>query len=227
MDESCGAFAPLYPDIVLRRECATSLASVYNTARLDKQRMAFTCGASDMFDALWHNEHFPGLERDGPVLETDLHLAVQHQEDLVGVFMIMPDELALQFHELELVVVHFRDDPRGPALRESGQLLRKVDYLGSHDVTPISVPAPCWASSLPRESRQHIRNTTVLLLESGKELPQRFILGLGPIRQVGLLLVSGRNTLREGHLNGFLRQFRDIEQAHRSKRRYDTSNFLD
>jgi len=51
--------------------------------------------------------------------------------------MIMPDEIALQPRDLELVVVHLGYDLRLPLLDEQSELLAEIDRLVPH------VAAPC------------------------------------------------------------------------------------
>jgi len=50
--------------------------------------------------------------------------------------VIVPDEVAVQLDQLELVIVHFSDDLRLPLLGEQPQLLPKIDRLVTHSVSP-------------------------------------------------------------------------------------------
>src|ERR671925_70831 len=54
---------------------------------------------------------------------------LQDEEEVVGVGMRMPDELALHLHDGELVVVVVADDPRREVLIERRQLRGEVDRL--------------------------------------------------------------------------------------------------
>src|SRR6266540_1870021 len=49
----------------------------------------------------------------------------------------MPNKIALQLHDLELVIVHFCDDLRQPLLVEQSELLREVDRLVAHVTSPF------------------------------------------------------------------------------------------
>jgi hypothetical protein len=51
-----------------------------------------------------------------------------HQEHLVGVLVVMPHELATEFRQLELVVVHFGNDARRPVLGEARELFSQIDH---------------------------------------------------------------------------------------------------
>jgi hypothetical protein len=61
-----------------------------------------------VLDAFGHNEHLAGRDVDGAFAKIDPQIAFNNYECLVGLRMIMPDEIALQPYDLELVVVHFR-----------------------------------------------------------------------------------------------------------------------
>ena len=64
--------------------------------------------------------------------QLDAHAAVEHDEDLVGIGVAMPHELALDLHELELIVVHPGDDLGRPVVAEAPQLVPEVDGLMAH-----------------------------------------------------------------------------------------------
>lgn len=63
-----------------------------------------------VFHAPGDHGHFARAQVDVAVAQVDAQLACQHDEGLVGVGMGMPDELAVQLDQLELVVVHLGDD---------------------------------------------------------------------------------------------------------------------
>jgi hypothetical protein len=54
----------------------------------------------------------------GAIAELDLELALEHEEEVVSLWMAVPDELALDLHHLDLVVVHRRHDARRETLLE-------------------------------------------------------------------------------------------------------------
>src|SRR5262245_37408575 len=88
-----------------------------------------------MLHASRHDEHLTGLQRDVPVAQMDGHLPVEHDEDLVGFGVGMPDELPLDPHQLEVIVVHLGDDPRRPALTEAAELRGKIDRSVRHGLS--------------------------------------------------------------------------------------------
>jgi hypothetical protein len=76
--------------------------------------------------------HFPGADLNRTVAQIDAQLALDDKESLVGVFVPVPNELTLQLHDLELIVVHFGDDPGLPLLGEQPEFLPKVDRAVIH-----------------------------------------------------------------------------------------------
>src|SRR5215469_8429848 len=82
------------------------------------------------------------------VAKIDTQIPFDHDERLVSVFMIVPDEVTVQLHNLEMVIVHFGDHFRLPLLieqAEQAKLLHKADcsvfHLNLLDVSPSSHPA--------------------------------------------------------------------------------------
>src|SRR6185312_3864179 len=85
-----------------------------------------------MLHAFWNDVHFPGRERDGLVPELEHHGALENDEDFIRVRVRMPDKLALQLDELELVVIHLGNDAGRPVFREPGELVPQVDRTVRH-----------------------------------------------------------------------------------------------
>jgi len=91
-----------------------------------------------VFDALRHDEHFACRDMDRAVAKIDPQNAIEDDEGLVGVLVIVPDEIALELHDLELIVVHFGDDLRLPLLVEQFQLRAEIDRLVVHLAAPAN-----------------------------------------------------------------------------------------
>ena len=121
------------PDVVRRGQAAARGACVDNPARLDDQGVTFRCGTCDVFNTLWHHKHFPLLQGDVPITESDLHLAGDNEEDLVGSVMRVPDEVALDLDQLELDVIHLGDHPRRPMRVDQGQSYDQIDRNIGHE----------------------------------------------------------------------------------------------
>jgi hypothetical protein len=81
-----------------------------------------------VLDTAGNDEDLTGPQVDLRLIpQPDRQLAVDDQEDLVGVGMLVPHELALRLRHLEMPVVGLGDDPGRPVLTQLGQLLGKVD----------------------------------------------------------------------------------------------------
>ena len=72
-------------------------------------------GIGLVFDALRNDKHLARGYNDGAVAKIDPQNAIEDDERLVRILMIMPDEVALQLDDLELVVIHFGNDSRLPS----------------------------------------------------------------------------------------------------------------
>src|SRR5262245_42481159 len=143
------------------------VAGVRGAFRFDQQDVRLRAGTRTMLDTARNDEQITLPQSDTAVAELDLELALEHEEEVVGLRMAVPDELALDLDHFDLVVVHRRDDARREALVEQGQLLREVDRLvhddlpkrgdlGSRGSAPPSLPrlrAPARALPRPTPSR--------------------------------------------------------------------------
>jgi hypothetical protein len=89
-------------------------------------------GIGLVFDALPDDEHFARRQLDRSVAKINQQNPLQHDEGLIGILVIVPNEVALELHDLELVVVHFRYDLRLPLLVEQSELFAEVDRLVVH-----------------------------------------------------------------------------------------------
>jgi hypothetical protein len=76
-----------------------------------------------VLDALGHDVHLPRLQRYGAVAHLNVEHAFQHEEEVVGVVVLVPDELALHLHDHDVMRVELRDGARRPVVGEGGQLL--------------------------------------------------------------------------------------------------------
>jgi len=109
---------------------------VGHTARLDQQQLDLALGIGLVGDALGHDEHLARADAHRAVAKVDAQLALDHHEGLVGLLVIVPDEITLQLHDLELVVVHLGDHPGLPVIAEQAEFLSEVDRLIGHAMPP-------------------------------------------------------------------------------------------
>ena len=120
------------PNVGLRGQVAALFAGVQHAARFDDHQLHFFFGVGLVLDAFRDDEHFSGAEGDAAVAEVDAELAFDDEEGFVSRRVVVPDELALELLDLELVVVHLGDDFRGPEFVELREFVLQVDGLVTH-----------------------------------------------------------------------------------------------
>jgi hypothetical protein len=109
---------PLNPNIILGCAVAAFMACVRDPAWFNQQQFDLVFGIRLVFDAFRDDEHFARRHVDGAIAKVDPEHALQDNKRLVRIPVIVPNEIALQFDDLELVVVHFGYDLRLPLLVE-------------------------------------------------------------------------------------------------------------
>ena len=82
-----------------------------------------------VFNANRHDEEVAWSEHDLTVRKPNRQAAREDQEEVIGVVVVMPDELALHLHDHHVVSVELGNRARRPVLVEQHQLLREVDDL--------------------------------------------------------------------------------------------------
>jgi hypothetical protein len=75
------------------------------------------------------DEELSLAELDVPVPQLDRQPPLQDEKEVVRVGVRVPDELALELPDLNLVVVVVADDPRLEMLVEGRELLREINGL--------------------------------------------------------------------------------------------------
>jgi len=70
-------------------------------------------------------------ERDLAIAELDGEVALDHDEKLVFIFVLMPDELTLNLGQFDLAVVQIRHDFRIPLIVKATEFLGQVDLVNS------------------------------------------------------------------------------------------------
>lgn len=56
-------------------------------------------------------------------------MALENEEEVIGVMALVPDEVTLDLDDVDVVVVDSRDDPRLPVLPDESELFGEVDLL--------------------------------------------------------------------------------------------------
>jgi hypothetical protein len=80
-----------------------------------------------MLDALRDDEQFAGAERHGAVAQLDVEHTFKHQEEIVGLVVLVPDELAFELRHHHVVTVVGRDRARREVIAERRELLGEID----------------------------------------------------------------------------------------------------
>jgi len=87
-----------------------------------------------MLDAPGHDQKLPFLQPYVAVTELHAEAPVDHQEKFIFVVMLMPDKLALEFYQLDMLPVQLTHDLRAPVVVEEGELFTQV-HLGDRSVS--------------------------------------------------------------------------------------------
>ena len=69
-----------------------------------------------MLNAFGNHKHFARCNVNDAIAKINAQIALDHDESLIGVLMVVPDKIAPQLHDFELIVVHLGDNFRRPLL---------------------------------------------------------------------------------------------------------------
>src|SRR5262245_50950551 len=109
------------------RSGGSCIARVGRARRFDEQKMRFVFGDRAMFDTLRDDEEFPWTERYVAFAHADGDMPLQHEEKVIRVVVRVPDELAFDLHDHEIVTVELANHTRLPVTLEGCELLCKID----------------------------------------------------------------------------------------------------
>jgi hypothetical protein len=82
-----------------------------------------------MFYCPWNDNELAFFEPDVPVSKLHAKAAFDHEEQLVFVFMTVPNELALKLHDLDELTVELADDSRAPMLVQESELFVEINFV--------------------------------------------------------------------------------------------------
>src|SRR6185503_3877468 len=94
--------------VVRRGQVSPGGTGVHRARGLDQHRGDIPLGDRTVLDAAGHDVQLARPERDAAlagVAELDRQTALEDEEELVGVGVVVPDELSLDLDQLDLVVV--------------------------------------------------------------------------------------------------------------------------
>jgi AraC family transcriptional activator FtrA len=122
-----------------------------------------------VLDAAWDNEDRSSGQRDLAfavvAAQPDVQFSVEDKEELVGVLVAVPGELAGHFGDSSVVVVDLSDDSRVPQVVEGGQCGVKVDGLVDHDSIVLHAASrrKCYKSHMSSGSSHRV----VVIVDQG------------------------------------------------------------
>jgi hypothetical protein len=103
-----------------------------------------------MFDSAWYHEQLTWSENDVAITWLDGQVAIDHEEQFVGVLVRVPNELALDLDQLDLVIVQAGYQFWRPVLGEQVELLVDVYDVDCHrsslPYTKCDLKSPSWQS---------------------------------------------------------------------------------
>ena len=103
--------------------------------------MRLLLGDGQVVHAVGNDRELAGAEHEIAVAQAQPQPALHHEKQLVLPLVVVPYELALEFHELHVGVVHVADDFGLPMILESPEHLREVHdarCLRSHGATSLA-----------------------------------------------------------------------------------------
>src|SRR6266700_1632475 len=88
----------------LRRHRPAGIAGVDDATRLDEEHRGLDVGSRAVLGPAPHHEQLTRREADVTVAQLQDHRAVDDEEELIGVGVGVPGEVALYLHDLDVVV---------------------------------------------------------------------------------------------------------------------------
>jgi hypothetical protein len=127
----------LAPGYAVLRGCRGMIAGVGRAGRLDQQDVDLILGHRPVLHALGDHVQLAGAQMDLAVTQLNRQSAFEDKEEIVGVFVRVPDELALELDHHDVVTVEPLHDLRRPVLRKRRQFFVEID--NRHDALPFQL----------------------------------------------------------------------------------------
>src|ERR1700680_2804989 len=113
----------------MQRAFVDDIPCVQRGCRLKEDHPAFFVSHGTMLDSPGNDNELAFLQPPLPVAELHPEAAFRHQEHLVFLVMMVPDELALEFAELHHLAIEFSRDVRFPGFLNVRELLSNVYFF--------------------------------------------------------------------------------------------------
>jgi len=120
------------------RSFGDDVTRVSDALGLYQHEMHFVTRHGPVLDALWYDDELTRTERDLAIAELDGEVALDHDEKLVFIFVLMPDELTLNLGQFDLAVVQIRHDFRIPLIVKATEFLGQVDLVKHASISAVS-----------------------------------------------------------------------------------------
>ena len=115
----------------LDRALIPHVARVQRRGRLEQEDVDLLVGYRAMLDAPGDDEELALLQPDFSIQEVHAEPALHDEEQFVLPIVLMPDELATELDELDVLPVQLANDLRAPVVVEEGELFSDVHLV--HD----------------------------------------------------------------------------------------------
>jgi hypothetical protein len=96
--------------------------------QIPQQHVRFIFRERRVLDALRHHKNLACLHAHITIAQPHDHLALQDEEEVVGVRMRVPGKLSLKFHHHQVVPIERANDTRLPMVFEQRELVGEI-YL--------------------------------------------------------------------------------------------------
>ncbi len=135
---------------------ASNVAGPYDCLGLEQQYVCLLVGNGQMLDTVGDDDKLTLVDVDAPVSQFHPQPSLHYEEQFVLGFVMMPDELAFEFDELYVTVIHLAHDFRAPVL------IKRTEFLSQAGLFDHSM---LWATFFPsRERERPVLNPGHLIL---------------------------------------------------------------
>src|SRR6185437_8685762 len=125
------------------RPLVANVARVERGGRLEEQQVHLPLGNRLVLHTPRYDEKLAFVDANIAVAQAHEQLALDHEEQLIFVFMVMPHEFALELHQLHLLPIELADDAGDPVLGDEPEFFLEIDLV--HHTPPFT---PAFATEL-------------------------------------------------------------------------------
>lgn len=105
------------------------VARVQSGTRFEQEQMNFLLGNGFVLDAFRDDKKFAFIEPNVAITQAEAEFSFDDQKQFIFVFVPMPDELAFQLGELDVLPVQFAGDFGFPIFGDAIKFFAEVDFL--------------------------------------------------------------------------------------------------